>query len=162
MAIDNKTFKNALKLWASGVAIVTSDSKDGVQGMTATSFTSVSMDPPQILVCLHESATTGEAVLAGKSFAVNLLTANQEIHSNQFAGASSMEERFEALKWSKGELGHPIFDEALVSLECTVVQQVKAGTHWVVIGEVQKTTIADNNTVDPLLYFNGGYAALKS
>ena len=154
MAIDNQTFKNALKRWASGVAIVTSDSKDGIQGMTATSFTSVSMDPPQILVCLHESATTGEAVLAGKSFAVNLLTTNQEANSNQFAGGSSMEERFAAVKWSKGKLGNPIFDEALVSLECTVVQQIKAGTHWVVIGEVQSVNCREG---EPLLYYNSAY-----
>jgi len=154
MAIDNQEFKDALKLWASGVSVVTANSSDGETGMTATSFTSVSMDPPQILVCINDSAETGAAILEDKKFAVNILTAAQEQVSNQFAGGSSMQERFANVAWHKGGLGLPVFDEALASLECTVVEQVRAGTHWIVIGEIQSTQCQSG---EPLLYFNSSY-----
>lgn len=159
MAIDNQEFKNVLKLWASGVSVITANSSDGVQGMTATSFTSVSMDPPQILVCINDSAETGAAILQDKKFAVNILTAAQEQVSNQFAGGSSMEERFANVTWHKGDLGLPVLDEALASMECTVVQQVRAGTHWIVIGEIQSTQSTES---EPLLYFNSSYKKLAN
>jgi flavin reductase (DIM6/NTAB) family NADH-FMN oxidoreductase RutF len=123
--------------------VVTANSSKGEQGMTATSFASVSMDPPQILVCLNETSETGAAILESKKFAVNILTAAQEQVSNQFAGGSSMEERFANTAWYEGELGQPVFENCLASLECTVVQQVKAGTHWVIIGEIQLSIQGD-------------------
>ncbi len=160
MAIDNQEFKNALKQWASGVSVVTANSAEGEQGMTATSFTSVSMDPPQILVCINDSAETGVAILEDKKFVVNILTSAQEQVSNQFAGGSSMQERFANVAWHKGKLGLPVFDEALASMECTVVQQVRAGTHWIVIGEIQSTQC--NEGEEPLLYFNSAYRNVAS
>lgn len=154
MAISNQDFKDALKLWASGVAVVTTTEGDSESGMTVTSFASVSMDPPQILVCLNETTETGAAVLKSKKFAVNVLTTEQEQVSNQFAGGASMEERFNSVSWHKGELGMPVFDTALVSMECTVAQQFKAGTHWIVIGEIQSSQC---NSGKPILYFNSAY-----
>jgi len=155
MTVNDQDFKQALKLWASGVTVVTAQTEQcGIKGMTATSFTSVSVDPPQVLVCLNQTADTGDAVLEGKSFAVNILTAEQQEVSNQFAGGASQEQRFANVKWHAGQTGSPIFDDALVSLECKVVQQVRAGTHWVVIGEVQKVSC---RTGEPLLYYNSAY-----
>ncbi len=159
MSVNEQDFKNALKLWASGVTVVTSKTEGhGLKGMTATSFSSVSVDPPQILVCINKSADTGDAVLEGKTFAVNVLKADQQEISNQFAGGASQEERFANVNWHEGKTSSPIFDEALVALECTVVQQVLAGTHWVVIGEVQ---FVECHSGEPLLYFNSAYCGLK-
>ncbi|MDC9727721.1 MAG: flavin reductase family protein [Methyloprofundus sp.] len=159
MSIDNQEFKNALKMWASGVAVVTANSEQGEQGMTVTSFTSVSMDPPQILVCLNGEAETGAIISSGDAFAVNVLSSEQEHVSNEFAGGSSMEERFKNVAWKKGALGLPVFDDALVGMECTLVEKVKAGSHWVLIGEIQNTQIKEG---DPVLYFNSGYRQLAS
>lgn len=159
MAIDNQEFKNTLKLWASGVSVVTTFYEAGELGMTATSFASVSMDPPQILVCLHEATDTGAAILENKKFAVNILTSAQEQISNQFAGGMSMDERFKNVIWHKGNLGLPVFDESLATMECTVVQQLKAGTHWIVVGEIQYNQC---NTGEPLLYFNSAYQRVAS
>ena len=159
MAIDNQEFKNALKLWASGVSVITTNSPDGEMGMTATSFASVSMDPPQILVCINDSAETGAVILQEKKFAVNILTAAQQDISNQFAGGSSMQERFANTAWHKGELGLAVFDDALATMECTVVDQVRSGTHWVIIGEIKSTQCS---TGEPLLYFNSGYQKIAS
>lgn len=159
MSVSEQDFKNALKLWASGVTVVTSKSESfGLKGMTATSFSSVSLDPPQILVCINKTADTGDAVLEGKTFAVNILKADQQEISNQFAGGASQEERFANVAWHEGETGSPVIDDALASLECTVVDQVQAGTHWVIIGEVQAVSCRDG---EPLMYYNSGYRELS-
>ncbi|KAF3977690.1 MAG: flavin reductase family protein [Methylococcales symbiont of Iophon sp. n. MRB-2018] len=160
MTVNDKNFKNALKLWASGVTVVTAQTeKFGLKGMTATSFSSVSIDPPQILVCINKTADTGDAVFDGKLFAVNILTVEQQEVSNQFAGGATQEERFANVKWHTGDTGSPIFVDALASIECTVVQQVLAGTHWIVIGEVQNVNCQKG---EPLLYYNSAYRELSS
>ncbi len=160
MSVNEQDFKNALKLWASGVTVVTSKTEShGLKGMTATSFSSVSVDPPQILVCINKSADTGDAVLEGKTFAVNILNSEQQEISNQFAGGASQEQRFANISWHEGVTGSPVIDDALVSIECTVVQQVLAGTHWVVIGEVQKSECRSG---EPLLYYNSAYCEVTS
>ncbi len=158
MAVSEQDFKDTLRLWASGVTVVTSKSEqDGVKGMTATSFSSVSLEPPQILVCIHEKADTGKVILEQKKFAVNILHSEQQDASNQFAGANSQEERFANVDWEEGKSGSPVLKGALASLECTLVQQVKAGTHWIVIGQVENVT---QNQGTPLLYFDSAYRSL--
>ncbi len=158
MSVDANQFKNALKLWASGVTVVTAQSPEhGLKGMTATSFSSVSAEPPQILVCLNQATDTGAVVLEQQHFAVNILSSEQQAVSNQFAGGASQEERFASVAWQAGENGAPLLNEALASLECKVVQQVQAGTHWIVIGEVQNVVCRSG---EPLLYYNGAYRQL--
>ncbi|AEG01651.1 flavin reductase family protein [Methylomonas methanica] len=159
MSVDASQFKNALKLWASGVTVVTAQSEQqGLKGMTATSFSSVSVDPPQILVCLNQNTDTGAVVLEQKRFAVNILGTEQQNVSNQFAGGATQEERFAGVAWEAGENGAPLLTDALASLECKVVDQVLAGTHWIVIGEVQKVVCRGG---DPLLYYSGAYRQLS-
>ncbi len=158
MSVSDQDFKNALKLWASGVAVVTTKTdKLGVQGMTVTSFASVSLEPHQILVCINKDAETGEGIFAASAFAVNILNVNQESVSNQFAGAASQEERFANVSWKEGLTGLPIFDESLVSIECTLVDKILAGTHWVIIGNIEQINCRSG---EPLLYFNSGYNSL--
>jgi flavin reductase (DIM6/NTAB) family NADH-FMN oxidoreductase RutF len=158
MAVSEQEFKDTLRLWASGVTVVTAKSEqDGLKGMTATSFSSVSLEPPQVLVCIHEKADTGKAILDSDKFAINILTSEQQEASNQFAGSSSQEERFTNTNWREGDNGVPVLSDALASLECRLVQQVKAGTHWIVIGEVEKVS---QNEGEPLLYFDSAYRQL--
>lgn len=155
MSVEAQQFKNALKLWASGVTVVTTETNDKQpRGMTATAFSSVSVEPPQILVCLNQSTDTGAALLETRSFAVNILTSAQEDVSNQFAGSASQEQRFANIAWQAGENGAPILTDALGVLECRVVQQIQAGSHWVIIGEVENVVCREGN---PLLYFNSAY-----
>jgi flavin reductase (DIM6/NTAB) family NADH-FMN oxidoreductase RutF len=160
MSVDASQFKHALKLWASGVTVVTAQSAEqGPKGMTATSFSSVSVDPPQILVCLNQSADTGALVLEEETFAVNILSTEQQAVSNEFAGGSSQAERFANVAWETGANGTPLLMAALVSLECKLVQQVLAGSHWIVIGEVQSVVCRSG---EPLLYYSGAYRQLEA
>lgn len=158
MAVAADEFKKAMQLWASGVCVVTTQSEQmGLQGMTVTAFSSVSVEPPQILVCLNDSAETGEGIQESQCFAVNILNADQQDASNQFAGGSSQEQRFENTAWEAGTTGAPVLIDSLMSLECKVVERVRAGTHWIVIGEVQVSTLRSG---DPLLYYRGAYRQL--
>jgi len=158
MTVSVDDFKKALQLWASGVAVVTTSSeKFGIQGMTVTAFSSVSINPPQILVCINDSADTGVGIHESKYFAVNVLKSDQQDLSNQFAGGSNQQQRFENTDWKTGITGAPILNNSLMSLDCKVVEKVLAGTHWIIIGEVQECVCRSG---DPLLYYRGAYRQL--
>jgi flavin reductase (DIM6/NTAB) family NADH-FMN oxidoreductase RutF len=158
MAVNPEEFKKALQCWASGIAIVTSRSEElGLRGMTVTAFSSVSVEPPLILVCLNQSADTGENIDQNQQFAVNILQDNQQADSNNFSGGSSQEDRFANAPWHEGLTGMPILDGSIMSLECRVIEKVRAGTHWIVIGEVQH---ASTRSGDPLLYYRSNYRNL--
>ncbi|MDO9423387.1 MAG: flavin reductase family protein [Methylobacter sp.] len=158
MTVDVDDFKKAMQLWASGVTVVTTHSeKFGIQGMTVTAFSSVSINPPQILVCLNESADTGTGIKQSQHFSVNILSSTQQDVSNQFAGGSSQQQRFENTPWTAGITGVPILDNSLMSLECKVIEEVHAGTHWIIIGEVQDCVCREG---EPLLYYRGNYQQL--
>lgn len=158
MTINADEFKQALQYWASGVTVVTTDSAThGLLGMTATSFCSVSANPAQILVCLNDAALTAAGINESQYFAVNILAIEQQAASNAFAGGASEAERFASVAWHKGINGVPVLDECIASLECRVTQQVRAGTHWVVIGEVLAATCRSG---DPLLYYRANYREL--
>ncbi|MFA5017783.1 MAG: flavin reductase family protein [Methylobacter sp.] len=158
MTVGVDDFKKAMQLWASGVTVVTTYSeKFGLQGMTVTAFSSVSINPPQVLVCINESADTGTGIQESQCFAVNVLSSTQQDVSNQFAGGSSQEQRFENTPWTKGITGAPILDNSIMSLECKVIEKIHAGTHWIIIGEVQDSVCRSGK---PLLYYQGAYQQL--
>ncbi|MGR9087503.1 MAG: flavin reductase family protein [Gammaproteobacteria bacterium] len=160
MAISGDDFKKALQHWASGVAVVTAQSgKHGMQGMTVTAFSSVSINPPQILVCINQSADTGEGIRESGSFSVNVLKSDQAEVSNQFAGGSSQRQRFENTAWEPGISGSPMLCESIMSLDCTVVEIIHSGTHAIIIGEVQNAVCRSG---EPLLYYRGGYRKLSA
>ena len=159
MTVSVDDFKKALQMWASGVTVVTTQSeKFGVQGMTVTAFTSVSVDPPQILVCINDLADTRIGIHESRYFAVNVLNSDQLDLSNQFAGGSTQQQRFENTDWKAGITGAPILNNSLMSLECKVVEKVLAGTHWIIIGEVQDCVCRSG---EPLLYYCGAYRQLE-
>jgi flavin reductase (DIM6/NTAB) family NADH-FMN oxidoreductase RutF len=158
MTVSADDFKKALQLWASGVTVVTTNSqKFGAQGMTVTAFSSVSVNPPQVLVCINNAADTGEGIQESQCFAVNVLKSDQQDLSNQFAGGSSQQQRFENTGWKTGITGAPILNDTLMTLDCKVVEKVLAGTHWIVIGEVQECV---RRSGEPLLYYCGAYRQL--
>ena len=158
MTVSVDDFKKALQLWASGVTVVTTSSeKFGLQGMTVTAFSSVSVNPPQVLICINNAADTGEGIQKSQCFAVNILNSGQQDLSNQFAGGTSQQQRFENTDWITGITGAPLLNHSLMSLDCKVVEKVLAGTHWIIIGEVQECIFRSG---EPLLYYCGAYRQL--
>lgn len=160
MTVNTDDFKQALQHWASGVTVVTCQSiTHGRLGMTATSFTSVSMDPPRILVCVNDAALTAAGIAESQHFAVNILSTEQESLSNLFAGGASHEDRFANVPWHSGIDESPILDNSIAVLECKLVDKVRVGTHWIMIGEVNKAICLAGN---PLLYFKAAYSQLAA
>lgn len=157
MAIDQEAFKEALRGWASGVTVVTSRSGDKTHGMTVSAFSSVSADPPLILVCANQSSTTHDLIEEGGVFAVSILASHQQDVSSVFASSKHEGSRLQQVRWTAGETGAPLIDEAVASLECAVVSAHREGSHTIYVGHVQAVHTTD---AEPLLYYKGSYRSL--
>jgi flavin reductase (DIM6/NTAB) family NADH-FMN oxidoreductase RutF len=158
--INPQQFKEALQCWASGVTVITTNSKThGLQGMTVSAFASLTADQAQILCNLNINAETVAGIEESDSFAVNFLTTTQQLTSTQFAGGAPMEERFLANPWHTAVTGAPLLSESLVSLDCKLVEKIRAGSHYIVIGEIQASEV---RTGQPLLYYRAGYRELAA
>jgi flavin reductase (DIM6/NTAB) family NADH-FMN oxidoreductase RutF len=158
MPIDQNAFKEALRGWASGVTVVTSRAGDKVHGMTVSAFSSVSADPPLVLVCANRNSTTHGIIEEGGVFAVNILAEHQEEVSNLFASSKYEDSRLDRVRWSEGKTGAPLIDEALASIECEVASAHHEGSHTIYIGRVEAV---HTTNAPPLLYYNGGYRSLR-
>jgi flavin reductase (DIM6/NTAB) family NADH-FMN oxidoreductase RutF len=157
MPVSNEEFRGALGRFASSVSVVTSRCKDGeLRGLTVSAFSSLSLNPPLILICIDNHSSLVEHLAEGCSFAVNILGEDQETLSRRFA--SKEPNRFEGVGYKEGLSGSPLLDHALATLECKVVHNYAGGDHTIVVGEVEATALTDHK---PLLYFRGGYAKLS-
>jgi flavin reductase (DIM6/NTAB) family NADH-FMN oxidoreductase RutF len=158
MTIEQHHFRRVCGKFATGITIVTIlDSVGTPYGMTANSFTSVSLTPPLILVSIDLKSSILAHFRPGTPFAVNVLGEEHRELSSRFA-RSSQDRRFDGIAWSPGETGAPILAGMLATVECAVTQMVEAGDHVVVIGEALHATWREGR---PLLYFNSGYDELR-
>lgn len=158
MCFSADDFRQALGSWASGVTIVTSREGDAIHGMTVSAFSSVSLDPPLVLVCADKTSDTHGLIAESGCFGVNVLTQEQEALSNRFAVKKDEHLRFEGVDYSSAETGAPLFDEALVAIDCEVEAAHDAGDHVIYVGRVRALRC---NEGEPLLYFSGRYRALR-
>ncbi len=154
---DPRTLRDAMGLFATGVTVVTAigENGDGI-GMTANSFTSVSLDPPLLLVCIAKNAGSAPHLQATQKFGVNVLQIGQQPASNRFA--SKVEDRFAGIDWTMGETGVPLLDGSLVSFECERQTLHDAGDHFILVGHVVRAQFEPHR--DPLLFFRGKYRRL--
>ena len=156
MSVDPDAFRAVLGRFASGVTVVTvRDPKGGDQGMTVSAFSSVSLSPPLVMVCVGLDASLHPVIGQVSHFGVNILSAAQEALSRRFAAHL---ERFDGVGFERGESGVALLDGALAYLECRIVARHPAGDHTIVIGEVEAVGNRDDR---PLLYYRGGYAQLE-
>ncbi|MFL6764710.1 MAG: flavin reductase family protein [Sphingomicrobium sp.] len=154
---DPRTLRDALGCFATGVTVVTCLGADGSPaGLTVNSFTSVSLDPPLLLVCLARKATSAAALIAASHFAVNVLQTGQQPASIRFSTRD--EDRFGTTPWACGEAGAPILNDSLGVFECERRAVHEGGDHHILVGEVVKASF--DASVDPLLYFRGRYRRL--
>ena len=138
--------------FATGVTIVTSVRPSGEPcGLTANSFTSVSLEPPLVLVCVDRRANSHDCIRAAGHFAVNVLGADQRDVAELF-WVGDREQRFRSLKWEEHRTGSPVLEGALAWLDCRVVDQHRAGDHTIFIGEVEACAGREG---DPLLFHEG-------
>ncbi|MEM3185727.1 MAG: flavin reductase family protein [Conexivisphaerales archaeon] len=143
-----------MRYFADGVTIVTGVSRKGdLFGITVTSFTSVSLSPPLVLVCIANSASATKMIKDSRRFCVNLLTADQKDLSERFAYVEESK-RFLGVKYKIGRTGSPILEDSCGYIDCTLFKWTKAGDHTIFLG----------NAIDvyaegklPLIYYNRGY-----
>ncbi len=154
---DPRTLRDALGCFATGVTVVTAMDADGNPvGLTANSFTSVSLDPPLLLVCIAKTSNSLKVMQQVSHFAVNVLQIGQQPVSNLFA--KSGEDRFSNTPWQAGQNGAPILTGALVNFECRRHAEHDGGDHIILIGHVERARYEPRR--DPLLYFKGKYRRL--
>lgn len=161
MPADQEQLRTAMRNWVSGVTIVASRHADGTAvGITASSFTSVSLDPPLVLVCLFKETQAAQAVITSGAYSANILGDAQAGLSARFASVDPNfpkgSDRFADLAVETLETGAPLLLDALSSFDCKVKETHDGGTHYIFVAEVvgvrqQATPSA------PLVYFNRGY-----
>jgi flavin reductase (DIM6/NTAB) family NADH-FMN oxidoreductase RutF len=155
--ISSDTFRAVFGALPTGVSVVTSFSGAGLPiGMTVSAVTALSLDPPQLLVCLQREKYTLSAIRRSGRFGVNFLSEHQADVSTRFA--SEHFDKFSGVPWSPGEaLGAPCLDEALAAAECTVADVIAAGDHDIVIGTLASGRIRAGSA---LVYWHRGYHRL--
>lgn len=154
--IDSAKFRAALGGFATGVTVVTTLDDEGTPfGVTASSFNSVSLDPPLVLWSLARTAQSIAAFQASGHFAVHVLAAEQEALSNHFSRSGG--DKFASLKWNKGSLGSPLFAKFASRFECQTLHQYEGGDHIIFVGKVVGF---DQQDEKPLVFHQGAYAEL--
>ena len=156
MPVDDAQFKLAMSHFASGVTVVTTEHEGTLYGMTVASFASLSLNPPLVLICIEKSVKSHDAIAAAEKFGVSMLAQEQSEISNRFA-SKKVEDRFDGVSWSRGELGMPLLDGAICAIECRVHNQLPGGDHSIFVGEVVSVR---THEAKPLLYYRSGYREL--
>jgi 4-nitrophenol 2-monooxygenase / 4-nitrocatechol 4-monooxygenase, reductase component len=154
MAITGDEFREHIGRLLSGVTVVTTQSGDQVYGTTASAVTSVSLDPPTLLVCMNNASLTGQAIAESGHFSINVLADNQMEIAAHFGRRGSS---FDAAPSMPGRNGAPLIEGALSNFECRVIGELVAGTHTIVVGVVEH---AVSRTGAPLAYFRGQMGSL--
>jgi flavin reductase (DIM6/NTAB) family NADH-FMN oxidoreductase RutF len=156
MPIDKTELRRVMGHFPTGVTVVTTFSKTGqLHGLTINSFTSVSLVPPLVLVCVDKSAESYPCFEESKCFTVNFLAADQEDLSRRFATTGG--DKFEGVGYRMGANQAPILTGVLAYLECKVVGAYEGGDHTIYVGEIEQ---AETREAKPLLFYRGGYRNL--
>lgn len=150
--MDDRSFRNAMGKFATGVTVLTTENDGVPHGMTANGFMSVSLDPKLVVISIGHKAKFLEKVSSSRKFAVNILSEDQEQHSRHFSGRpGEVPILFESLE------GLPVLNGALAQIACEVVSIHIEGDHTLFVGKVLDLKIEDK---DPLLFFGGQYRQL--
>jgi 3-hydroxy-9,10-secoandrosta-1,3,5(10)-triene-9,17-dione monooxygenase reductase component len=157
MSVPPDVFRSVLGHLPTGVTVLTAFGTDGPVGMAANSVSSVSLDPPMLLVCPATSSTTWPAIRESGRFCVNVMAGHHESVTRQFAKRDT--DRFAGAAWRERSAG-PALEDAVAWIECEVLQEHEAGDHTIVVAAVVALdAIADR---EPLVFFRGGYGTFAA
>jgi flavin reductase (DIM6/NTAB) family NADH-FMN oxidoreductase RutF len=155
-AVSSEVFRQACGRFATGIAIAGAIDVNGVpHGLTVSSFSSVSLDPPLISICLGHAIAAIDVFRQSRHFGLSILREDQREISERFA--TRLDDRFESIAWRLGETGVPLLDGVLANMECETWQRVTAGDHDIFIGEIVHASVDDGA---PLVHFTGDYGRL--
>jgi flavin reductase (DIM6/NTAB) family NADH-FMN oxidoreductase RutF len=156
MAIEPSRLRKVMGHFATGVTVVaTEHDGGGVCGMTANAFTSVSLEPPLVLVCLDRGSNTYGCIRANRFFAASFLARDQHPLSHRFA--QQREDKFDGVPYRLGMTGAPILEGSLGHVECEVLEEHPGGDHVIFVSRVLAAEVADGL---PLVFFRGQYTTI--
>ncbi len=161
--VDPQALRETMRLWASGVSIVTTAHGELRSGLTVSAFNSLSLQPPMVLICLHKDSHSIPILDESGVFAVSFLSSEQQMLSDRFAGRvqfAENEDRFTGVSTHVAATGSPIISGAIAWVDCKVAVKHDGNTHWIYIGEVLATG-QDSLTTAPLLYFDRAYRTMQ-
>ena len=151
--------KNAMRTYPQGVTVVTTSSGKGPKGITVSSFISVSLDPPLVLVSIGKSSPFHNDFRDARAFAINFLADDQKAVSERFAGRTDASDRFEGIEFGQGETGSPILGGVKGVLECRSWRVYDGGDHSILVGEVVSAKTL--NSKRPLVYYSQRYTTTE-
>lgn len=158
MSVDSRSFRKALGTFPTGVAVITGRRSDGgLVGITVSSFTSLSLEPPLVLFCLDSNNSNLDLFEEGRHFGVNVLHEDQKEISIRFASRSE-QCKFSGLDHTPAESGVPLIKGCLAHLDCRIVARHEGGDHFIIVGSVE--ALAHSQAGQPLVYWRGAYAQL--
>jgi len=162
LPIDWITFREAMRQFATGVAVMTVRDGDTIHGMTANAFTSVSREPMLMLVCVMKDTTTHKLVTRSNTFALNILNANQRALAQRFAKQIPLPpDPFADIKHHRVVTGAPVFDECAAYVDCRVIAAHPGGDHTIFVGEVAAAGVGTSRS-QLLLWVGGEYRSLEN
>ncbi len=162
VSVSTTDFRSTIGNFATGVTIVTALDGDRPQGITVNALASVSLEPPLVMVALGRNRFIVPMIDATHRYAVSILTEDQQLLADCFAGASVTPGRaaFCGAPWHRGATGLPLLDGAIAAIECEVVERFEVGDHLLYVGRVEATEVANRNA-PPLLYLRKRYLRIE-
>lgn len=157
---DSRLFRNVMGRYATGITVVTVRESGIPHGMTVNSFTSVSLNPLLVLICLDKGAKTTEMLHRTGLFTVNILSAEQINVARRFSESGNENDRFTGIDYYHSDSGTPILQNALANLTCSVKETIDGGDHTIYIGEVIDLDYSEVNK-QPLVYYRGNYTSIQ-
>jgi flavin reductase (DIM6/NTAB) family NADH-FMN oxidoreductase RutF len=151
--------KQAMRVYPQGVTVVTMTGPSGPIGLTVSSFTSVSLEPPLILISIAKGSVIHDLFREAKAYAINFLADDQKSVSDRFAGRTKAKDRFEGLGFTRGVTGSPIIEGVRVAIECRAFRVYEGGDHSILVGEVVSAKAF--NSKRPLVYYSQQYTTTE-
>ncbi len=157
-AFTSQEFRRVMGNFATGVTVVTTRAGSAPQGLTVNAFSSLSLVPPLVLVCIDKTVNSHSAIAQSGIFAIHILAHDQEELSKRFADKAWEGRRFEGLAFRSAATGAPILDGAIAYIDCRVVSALDGGDHTIFVGRVEELKV--EREAAPLLFFRGRYGRL--
>lgn len=157
MSAEN--FRQVMRCFPTGVTVVAvTDSEGEPWGLTVSSFTSVSLDPPLILVCIDRDSDTHDRIVEAPGFGVSVLAKGQAAVASRFA-VDPAEGRFDHISWHLGATGYPVIDGSAAWLQCDLYEVLPGGDHSIILGEVRATGVTREA---PMVFHEGTFCSVSS
>ena len=155
MAVDNDLFKELMRRFAAGVTLVTFNENNKFGGLTVSSFCSLSMNPPLVLICIDRKIVSHESLKNSDTFGINICNSEQGKLAWDFANSKvDKNELIKSLPHTLTDLGTPLLKDSLASMECKITERHDGGDHTIFIGQVENGNFDENSK--PLLYYGSG------